>query len=401
MLGAIEVSAQENVSIEGLIQGQFLISADSDTSYLNRGTSILRNDIDDKFLISQALISISAELNSELALKSVINHVEDPKPHGGFTQLFLEYTPLWSPKYKWRIRGGMFYSDIGFENPDIGWLSPYHYTNSAISSWVGEEVRTLGTEFKVTKLGRAHGFSPHNFSASVAVFKGNDTAGTLLAWRGWALHDRQSLTNEKVFFARYPSIGPTSELPLQAAWVEPYREVDGRFGYQAGLHWDYRKKTQLKYTFYNNNADDSIVARGGQYAWNTLFHSLALQHKFTREWRVIAQAMSGSTAMGTGKVEVDYDAWYVSLIYRDTSHNVAVRYDNYSTTDTDFLQQEDNNNGHGWGLTATYRLTLNEHWQIGMEWLHIDSFQASRAQWPGRPTNEKHSQLMGTVQFRF
>jgi hypothetical protein len=77
----------------------------------------------------------------------------------------------------------MFYPEFGFENPTMGWPSPYNYTHSAISSWVGEEMRTIGGEFKVTRPGRFHGGSPHTFSLVGWVFKGNDTTGTILAWR--------------------------------------------------------------------------------------------------------------------------------------------------------------------------------------------------------------------------
>jgi hypothetical protein len=108
-----------------------------------------------------------------------------------------------------------------------------------------------------------------------SIFKGNDTTGTILAWRGWGLHDKQASLNERIFFARYPSIGIGQELEPQAAWVEPFREVDGRFGYYVGGHWDYQQKSRVRYYYYNNNADELVLARGGQYAWHTRFHSLS------------------------------------------------------------------------------------------------------------------------------
>lgn len=395
------VAAQPRVSFNGVIQTQWLLHADQQQSYLNRGTGVLRYDDQDKFRISQASVRLLADFNAAISLQAVLNSTEDPNHHVGLTQLFLNYSPLLSAKYRWRFRAGMFYPELGFENPDTGWLSPFHYSNSAISSWIGEELRTLGTEARLTLPGRMHGFAGHNLSISAALYKGNDTAGTLLAWRGWALHDRQSLINEQVPFARYPSIGPGGALARQAAWVEPYREIDGRFGYQFGTHWDYRKKTQVKYLYYNNNADDSILARGGQYAWHTLFHSLAFQHKLDHKWRIIAQAMTGKTSMGTGRVNVDFDAWYLSLIYRNDGHNVALRYDDFSTTDTDYLQDEDDNDGHGYAITATWRKDLNKQWQAGLEWIYVNSFQASRGQWPDRDTTITQQQLSAALQYRF
>lgn len=80
---------------------------------------------------------------------------------------------------------GGFYPQLSLENPDMGWLSAYNYTNSAINSWVGEELRTLGVEATIKRPARNFN-SAHSFSLVGATFKGNDPAGTLLAWRGFA-----------------------------------------------------------------------------------------------------------------------------------------------------------------------------------------------------------------------
>jgi hypothetical protein len=59
---------------------------------------------------------------------------------------------------------------------------------SAINSWIGEEVRPASVEASATlKAG------DHEVTAVAALFAANDTAGTLLTFRGWALHDRETL----------------------------------------------------------------------------------------------------------------------------------------------------------------------------------------------------------------
>lgn len=391
----------ESFKVRGLIQGSLAISSDDELSFLEGGTGILRYDSDNKFQVSQAVLEISGDLTNYISLHSVINATETPENHAGLTQLWLKYKPIWSSKYRWQFKAGMFYPEFGFENPDIGWLSPYTYTNSAISSWVGEEVRTLGGEFKVTRPGQFHDRSPHTFALSGALYKGNDPAGTLLAWRGWGLHDKQSIINERIYFADYPSIGQGEVLAPQENWVEPYREIDGRWGYQLGLHWDYKKTSRVRYSYFNNNADETILARGGQYAWHTIFHSLAWQYRFDRHWRIIMQGMHGRTAMGPGAVLVGFNSWYAMLAYRSEFNNFAIRYDDFNTIDKDSLIAEDNNNGKGWGATLTYRYNLNEHWQLGTELLFSESWQASRAQFADREANLSQTQLLGVVQFRF
>ncbi|MCC2604280.1 hypothetical protein [Planctobacterium marinum] len=391
----------ESLKVRGLIQGSLALSVDDELSFTEGGTGILRYDADNKLQLSQALLELSGDLTDYVSWHSVLNATHSPSSHAGLTQLSIKYKPIWSSKYRWQFKAGMFYPEFGFENPDIGWLSPYTYTNSAISSWIGEEVRTLGGEFKVTRPGRFHNRSPHTFAFSGAVYKGNDPAGTLLAWRGWGLHDKQSIVNERVFFADYPSIGEGQALAPQANWVEPYREIDGRWGYQMGLHWDYQKTSRLRYHYFNNNADETVLARGGQYAWHTIFHSLSWQYRFDRNWRLIMHGMHGRTAMGPGAVLVGFNSWYAMIAYRDKQHNFALRFDDFNTIDKDTLIPEDNNNGHGWGLTAAYRYNLDEHWQIGTELLLTETWQASRQQFTDTDAKLSQQQLLAVVQFRF
>ena len=71
-----------------------------------------------------------------------------------------------------------------------GWRSPYTLTNSAINSWVGEELRTVGAEYAPDWLGQKSGHD-FNVGISAAIFGWNDPAGTVVATRGWGLHHQQ------------------------------------------------------------------------------------------------------------------------------------------------------------------------------------------------------------------
>jgi hypothetical protein len=387
--------------IRGLVQAQYALVADQQVSYLNGGTGIIRLDDDSRFDLAHALLELKTDLSSTVSLHGVLNHTINPEPFTNFSQLSVRYKPIWSQKYRFQFRVGMFYPEMGFENPDIGWLTPYNYTNSAISSWIGEELRTIGGEFQITRPGRAHGNSPHTFALVGSVFKANDPAGTILAWRGWGLHDKQSLLNESIPFAPYPSIGEGAKLALQAPSVEPFREIDRRFGYYLGGHWDYQKTSRVRLYYYNNNGDELILARAGQYAWDTSFYSLSWHYRLSKEWRLISQYMHGNTVMGPKAVNVDFNAFFAMLSYKSGPHRVSFRYDKFETVDRDKLIVEDDNNGDGYAITSTYRYNINKHWQIGTELLYVDSFQANRAQWQGRPTAITQTQILGVIQYRF
>lgn len=390
-----------DTQIKGLIQAQYAVLADEQVSYLNSGTGIIRLDDSSRFDLAQALIDVKTDLSANLTLHGVLNHTRNPESFTQFSQLSLRYKPIWSSQYRFQFRAGMFYPEMGFENPDIGWLTPYNFTNSAISSWVGEELRTIGTELKITRPGRSHGNSPHSFSLVGSVFKANDPTGSILAWRGWGMHDKQTLFNETIPFAPYPSIGESAALEAQAPAVEPFREIDGRFGYYIGGHWDYLKSSRLRLYYYNNNADELVLARAGQYAWHTSFYSVAWHYRFNKQWRLITQYMNGNTAMGPKVVNVDFRAFFAMLSYKTGPHRASFRIDKFETIDRDLLIVEDDNNGNGYGFTSAYRYNFDKNWQVGIELLYVDSFQANRAQWPRLTENITQTQLLGVLQYRF
>jgi hypothetical protein len=393
------VSAE--TEFRGLVQGQYAVVSDQQVSYLNSGTGIIRLDDDNRFDLAHALFELKTDLSSTVTLHGVLNHTINPQPFSNFSQLSVRYKPIWSNDYRFQFRAGMFYPEMGFENPDIGWLTPYNYTNSAISSWIGEELRTIGGEVKITRPGRAHGNSPHTFSVVGSIFKANDPAGSILAWRGWGLHDKQSLFNETIPFAAYPSIGAGTELEPQAPAVEPFREIDGRYGYYLGGHWDFKRSSRLRLYYYNNNGDELILARAGQYAWDTSFYSLSWHYRFSKEWRLISQYMHGNTAMGPKVVNVDFNAFFAMMSYKSGPHRVSFRYDTFETVDKDKIIIEDDNNGDGYAFTSTYRYNIDKHWQVGTELLYVDSFQANRAQWQGLATSITQVQILGVIQYRF
>ena len=126
---------------------------------------------------------------------------------------------------------GAFFPPISLENDGIGWTSRWTLTPSAINSWVGEELRTIGAELRVEHRGDAG-----TFSAQAALFGRNDPAGELLAARGWSMGDLTSglgavLRNpclRAVAFARSerPAVRrdrPPPRLVRRPDWVPPLR----------------------------------------------------------------------------------------------------------------------------------------------------------------------------------
>ena len=388
-----------NAEVKGLIQLS-AVQGDPQLSWQEGGVGLYRYDSEnDGVVLSQGLLDFRVDLSTDWSAHGVINGYQDPQATLGFSQAYLQYQPLTKSNYKWHVRAGAFYPQLSLENPDMGWLSPYNYTNSAINSWVGEEIRTLGVEATIKRPGRSFN-SAHSFSFVGATFKGNDPAGTLLAWRGFALHDRQTTLNESVAFAPIASFS-TPQLQHQANQVLPFEEVDGRFGYYLGMHWDYLKKSQFRFYYYDNNGDPAALNYAtGQYAWDTRFASAAWLYKFTAQTRLIVQAMSGKTAMGKSRgVNNDFYSHFALLSHKIAKHRISIRYDFFEVTDHDDWAF-DPNASHGEGITATWRYQLTPQWQLGIEGSALHSQADNRAAM-GMISKLSQQQLSLNVQWRF
>jgi len=392
-------SAALHAQVKGLIQVR-AVQGDDNTSFQDGGIGLYRHDTkSDELILSQGILDFNVDLASSWSAHGVLNLNQDPDVGLGLTQAYIKYQPLTDSKYKWHVRGGGFYPLMSLENPDIGWTSPYNYTNSAINSWIGEELRTVGIEATLKRPAKRFN-SKHSFSFVGATFKGNDPTGTLLAWRGFALHDRQTTFNEGV------NIGPIAslnefDLRWQSGRVLPFEEVDGRFGYYAGVHWDYLKKSQFRVYYYDNNGDPSTVNySSGQYAWDTRFTSVAWLYKFNSKTRFIAQVLNGETEMGANAlIDNAFYSYYLMLSHKEGKHRVSVRYDYFKVTDND-TTAFDPNASHGEGVTATWRYQLSNSWQLGVEGSALKSFIKNRAA-SGFAQRISQQQIMLNAQWRF
>ena len=230
--------------------------------------------------------------------------------------------------------------------------------------------------------------------------KGNDPTGTLLSWRGFAMHDRQTTFNEGIRFAPVAALSEYA-LRWQANQVLPFEEVDGRFGYYLGVHWDYLKQSQFRVYYYDNNGDPTkLNISSGQYAWNTRFTSAAWLYKFNNKTRFITQVLSGKTEMGHSKlIDNDFYSHYLMLSHKEGKHRISLRYDYFKVTDND-TTVFDPNASNGEGVTASWRYAFSKHGQIGIEGSALKSFIDNRAAM-GLQQRVSQQQVMINTQWKF
>ena len=169
------------------------VYSDGRESFLDNGQGKLRFDEDHEGI---QLGRLRAAWNQSLG-EVFAAHVEastwddDDKNPIDLTEAYLEYRPYPRAGLRSRVRLGAFYPPMSLESRAVGWETPYTITPSAISRWIGEEMRTIGLEGQVDWLGTRPG---HDFDLqfTAALFGWNDPAGTMLAAHGFALHDRQT-----------------------------------------------------------------------------------------------------------------------------------------------------------------------------------------------------------------
>ena len=341
------------------------VNATGPDSYQDDGTGLFRYT-DSDLVLSQALLSADFDLGADFSFHGVANAYSDGEQQLGFTQAYFKYQPLMAGKTKVSAKAGFFYPALSVENTDIGWLSSHYLTNSAINSWIGEELRTAGLEITIKRPGRQRR-SPWSWQFHAAGFKGNDTLGALLTWRGFALHDRQSLNNDEVNFAPFPAVVDPNILN-SPSWNQPFHEVDKRWGFYLGVQANYLRKFDVRYYYYDNNADPNVVNRERLYSWHTKFHSVAARYMIDKDLELSMQLMHGDTIMGYKLVYADYSAGFISLTKKWQDHKVSARIERFVVSEDKYdMTPEDINSSRGSAFTLNWTYAFSDNLELALE----------------------------------
>lgn len=396
--------AQDNfptIDVRGLVDAR-LVLTDNTVSWENRGLGKARwgadSTGDSRVLgkIGEASLIFLPKFNWDWS--GVVHVKVDSQQHQpvDIVEAFLRYKPVPKSEYRYEARLGVFFPPISLENKAIAWTSPYTITSSAINSWVGEELKTIGAEVTA---GRE--FDDFELDFTLAGYVANDPAGSLLAWRGWALHDRESGLFEELPFAPIPSIEPGGSVERQAPWVRPFKQIDNRVGGYAGLTIDHYSLGKLSVLYYDNQAFDRAFDLK-QYAWDTYFTSVGYETGLPGGVEFLSQFMIGNTSMGTRPLlgsKVDNDFWsvYGLISKRFGRHRLTLRHDHFEVADDDFNTDDPNNeSGNAW--TAAYVLRPFNKQRLTLEVLHITSNRPARIDL-GLPSKAEETVLQASYRF--
>ena len=361
-------------------------------SWLNGSLGKLRYDEGhDDLTLNRFVVKYDGRLRPTLTARVVADYIDDGDSGVDLTEAYLEWQPVPQSRRRHRLRAGAFFPPLSLENVDPAWESPFSLSSSAVNSWFGEELRTIGAEWSMQ---RAFGepSARRHVRTFAAAYLGNDPAGMLLVWRGWSLHDRQSRLGDVLPLPPLPQLGPGAMFEAQAPRAEPFLETDDRLGYYAGAELALNRKALLTFTQYDNHADP-LSLRDGQYGWSTRFDHVGAQFELPGGVGLVAQWLDGRTAMGprlSGPrvVDADFNAYFVLLTKPIASHRVSLRFDDFSITDNDDTPLDDNSeSGHGW--LVGYRYSSSPRLAVDVEWLEVDSERPARAYFGQSPVSKE------------
>ena len=367
------------------------VSSDGRTSFLDNGQGKLRFDGDHEGLQLGRLRAAWTQPLGEVFSAHVESSTwdDDDKNPIDLTEAYLEYRPYPRAGFRTRVRLGAFYPPMSLENRAIGWETPYTITPSAMGSWIGEEIRTVGLEGQVDWLGTRQGHV-FDLQLTAALFGWNDPAGTMLADHGFALHDRQT-----TLFGRVGAVEPDPAEPKK----ELFHEIDDRAGYYLGAQLRYLDRAVLNVLHYDNRGDPKAEAPEiRDLAWKTRFDAAALRVETPSDWTVLLQAMDGDTAINPFMLLTwEFDSQSALLAKRWARHMVAARYDWFEVEMQNNPARPGSENGEAWALA--YSFDTGEHWRVALEWLQVESDVARRVVLLGEPAFARESKLEMSVRY--
>lgn len=327
------------------------------------------------------------------SLHAVIEMRYDPQQKTALDILdaFARYRPVSETRWRWSVKGGAFFPPISLENPDVGWASPWTLTPSAINSWVGDELRIIGSEADLEWRGDVD-----HLNLAGALFAWNQPAGVAIADRGWVFDDHPLGLLDHI---RLPDAVAAARAPAgqdySALYTDEFHQVDGSPGWYATASWDRPDYGRLTGLYYDNNADPS--ARNVAAAWHTRFWSGGAQTQIG-EVTLMAQGMTGMTAIrppGIGLIVTDFRAAYLLIGWQHGRWRYAMRGDAFSTSNA----RSGGEHGHAVTFAVTWRPF--HALRLTSEIMQIDSWRPQRMLDDNGPPRVGETQLQLAAKISF
>ncbi len=307
---------------------------------------------------------------------------------------FVTFIPERKGNLGFSAKAGLYWPEISLEHSTGGaWSTVYTITPSAINSWVGEEVKVIGSEATLyATVGK------QDFSLTGGVFGFNDTSGTLLSFRGWALQDSKATA-----FGHFPLPPLNAFMHLaQAPETRSLLEIDNRVGFYGRFEWKASEPLSLNFFYYDNRGNPEAVNPSKQWGWRTRFGNVGLTADLGPKTRLLMQGMWGTTQMGFAThgvwVNTKFQSAYVLLSQTVGRGAISGRVEAFGTRERGTLMSP-RESENGWATTLAYRMPLT-NWLTGfVEALHVRSDRPRRTD-IGIPGTENQTVLQVSLRAR-
>ena len=292
---SLKLFSPDTVELVGDVR---LVAVDGEKSWVDGGFGKLRSSgAGDDFRVRPQLGNVNLiwqpQFTWSLSATIVGSLQGGDRTEAGLSQAYLSFRPMRGNKVAFSARAGLMFPPVSLEHQGADWHVKDSITPSAINSWIGEEVRPVAVEGTL-----AANIGEHKLRATAAIFAANDTAGTLLTFRGWALHDTRTLA-----FRRQPLPPLGDDVgSYQAKFTHPLLDLGPGFahrpGYYAKLVWQPPLPVCFEFFRYDNRANPEAVDADLEWGWRTQFNHLGAVADLGSGTELKLQAIDGRTRMG-------------------------------------------------------------------------------------------------------
>jgi len=374
LLGFSSPALAAEFHFDGYADLRLIVPSDQ-VSWQNGGLGKLRYGAEDnrpELRLAEAVGQGVVLITPELMGLAVARIEPEQRTFFDLIEAFVRYRPVSTTAWRWSVKAGAFWAPISLENTELGWTSPWTLTPSAINTWVGEELRTVGMEGMLEWRSEAR-----TLAVMASVYGWNDPTGILVADRGWGLHDRVTGIIDRPRLPDAQARATRKPIPLYTYEV---LEIDDKPGWYAAASWDEAGLGKLNLIYYNNQADPSVTYK--QVAWRTDFWNVGVSTNIGNV-TLLTQAMTGNTLITPSVTffsDTEFSAayllagWTISEAWR-----VAGRVDVFSNNEAR-PNLATNLSEHGNALTFAVNYLPYEWLRITAEAIRVESTRRQRTQ---------------------
>ena len=370
----LDLFSADAVEVSGDLR---LVGVDGPESWVDGGLGKLRSGSSGDFRVRPQLGNVSLVWKPQFTWSlgaTIVGSLQGgDRTEAGLSQAYLTFKPMRGSKVAASARLGLMWPPVSLEHEGADWHVRDSITPSAINSWIGEEVRPLAAEGTL-----AATLGAHQLRATAALIAANDTSGTLLTFRGWALHDRTTLA-----FRRQPLPPLDADIAAyQAPYTHPLLDVGPGFahrpGYYAKLAWQPPVPVRIELFRYDNRANPEDVDRNLEWGWRTQFQNVGIVARLGPATQLKMQALDGRTRMGFVEpgesrrwVDNHFRSAFAMVTHEFGPVGLAIRGEAFGTRNhgSDVDEEYDEN---GWSVMAAAKREFGRFTGL-VELLHVSS----------------------------